>query len=105
VRTVVSGRRDPTGPRAGRCPRGVLRVSGELDVATAPALASRLLHDRSIRVVDLAGVTFIDAAGLAGLRRGVQQAQRPIMVRRPSPCVERLLRLVGLDDTALQFPV
>jgi anti-anti-sigma factor len=81
-----------------------LAVSGELDMATATTLASQLLRDRSIRVVDLAGVTFIDAAGLGGLRDGIRRANRPILVRRASPCIRRLLAIVGLDHITLEPP-
>ena len=73
-------------------------------MATAPELAAKLLHDRSIRVVDLAGVTFIDAAGLGCLRDGMRRADRPIRVRRAPLCLRRLLTIVGLDHTTLEPP-
>ncbi len=82
----------------------MLAVSGELDMATAPTVAAKLLRDRSIRVVDLGGVTFIDAAGLGGLRDGMRRANRPIHVRRAPPCIRRLLSMVGLDHTTLEPP-
>jgi anti-anti-sigma factor len=81
-----------------------LTVTGELDMATAPAIAEQLLHDRSIRVVDMSSVTFIDAAGLGALRDGMRRANRRILVRRASPCVRRLLTIVGLDQLTLDQP-
>jgi anti-sigma B factor antagonist len=49
----------------------VLTVSGELDVATAPALRERLREatDAGVRriVLDLCGVTFIDSLTLAAI--------------------------------------
>lgn len=51
-------------------------------------------------VVDLAGVTAIDASGLGALLRLRQNACRhgvPVTVRRAGPRVRRLLRLTRLD--------
>jgi anti-sigma B factor antagonist len=46
----------------------VVRVGGELDIATAPALESNLLHamdsEAASVVLDLERVTFIDSMGL-----------------------------------------
>ncbi|MGZ4597171.1 MAG: STAS domain-containing protein [Actinomycetes bacterium] len=51
----------------------VVEVSGELDVAGAPALRDRLLAmlNRGVEslVVDLRGVTFIDSTGIGSLLR------------------------------------
>jgi anti-anti-sigma factor len=51
-------------------------------------------------VVDLAGVTALDAGGLGALLRLRQSACRhgvPVVVRRAGPRARRLLRLSGLD--------
>ena len=75
-----------------------LAVSGDVDVATAPALEAAL--DRtSIVCVDLAGVSFMDAAGLAVLLRAHRDRVGGLSVRAPSRCVARLLALTGHDAT------
>ena len=43
---------------------GVVAVAGELDAATAGQLTRRLSAPPPPRVIDLSGVTFIDASGL-----------------------------------------
>lgn len=57
----------------------VLRASGEIDVATAPALRDRLaeLHDRGATrvVVDLEDVAFVDSTGLGVLVGGLRRAR------------------------------
>ncbi len=42
----------------------LLRLVGEVDVATAPELARYLDNDPRVRVIDMAQVTFIDSSGL-----------------------------------------
>ena len=77
----------------------VLVVHGELDAATAPALATRLTAEASIRVIDLRHVTFVDARGLRPLLLTACR-KRPgadLTVRAPSPVVRRLLTLTGLE--------
>jgi len=81
--------------------RGVLVVRGELDVVTAPALVTRLVTSRSIRVVDLSEVTFIDAAGLGALCDGARRAPQPIVVGAISANVARFLALAGIDHLDL----
>jgi len=53
--------------------RTVVEVSGEIDVASAPALRDRLLallnRGASDLIVDLGGVTFIDSTGVGSLLR------------------------------------
>ena len=81
----------------------VLHVQGELDIATAPelrkALADALSDDASL-VLDLAGVTFVDASGL----RVILQAADSLNGRGPMTLVHaervaKLLDVVGLSDT------
>ena len=51
--------------------------------------------------VDASGLTFCDAAGLRALvraRRRAERAGRSFDVVHPSPCLRRLLQLVGVDD-------
>lgn len=86
-------------------------VSGELDICTGPAL-QRVLADVLKRepkrlILDLAGVTFIDCASARMLLAASRAlpAGRKAVIRRPSPAVERLLRLVGtLTDFWIEMP-
>jgi anti-anti-sigma factor len=83
---------------------GRLRLSGELDVLSAPAFVAEvdvLLHQpvRSV-VVDAAGVSFVDSAGLRGLitaQRRAEQLGVDLVVDEPSPNLDRVLRVTGLS--------
>ena len=46
---------------------GVVAVAGELDAATADQLVRRLSAPPAVQVIDLSGVTFIDASGVRAL--------------------------------------
>ncbi|MEV4579983.1 STAS domain-containing protein [Nonomuraea jabiensis] len=88
-----------------------LRVAGELDRATLPALAGALasMADRGSFCVDLSGLVFCDVGGLrllvtaaVGMRGG-----HILLLRSPPPQVRRLLKLTGWHQTAglrLQAP-
>ncbi|MFE9578043.1 anti-sigma factor antagonist [Nocardia sp. NPDC006044] len=85
----------------------VLRVSGEIDVLTAPqldaAIAQALSADDDHRcgvVVDMSAVTFLASAGLAVLAAGAQPragGQRLVLVANRSATV-RPLQVTGLTD-------
>ena len=88
-----------------------LKLTGELDVATAPRLADRLHQLREENrtvVVDLPGVEFMDSSGLHALFDAVADARRgswTLEVRDDvSPQVRRLLQLVGLERFILATP-
>jgi anti-sigma B factor antagonist len=78
----------------------VLRVAGELDVATEPILTEALAAVRTARhhrvVVDLARVTFMDCHGLSALllarRRG------PVLVVGATGVVALVLDVTGARD-------
>ena len=81
----------------------VIAVTGELDIASTPYLRERLhtaLRDTGAHVViDVSGVTFCDASGLALLldaRRRVEAAGTTLVLSAPRPQLRRLLRLTGL---------
>jgi anti-sigma B factor antagonist len=93
--------------------RTVVRVRGEVDVATGPRLRRALADGQARRfrdggsmtvVVDLSGVTFMDASGLGVLISAVREARRlhsDLVIRNPSPATLRLLevsRLMGLFE-------
>lgn len=81
----------------------VIDMSGEVDVLLIPSLARCL--DEVIAaghrrvVLDLAGVEFIDSAGLAAIVRAYKRMGRhggSLRVRGPSPRIRRVLDMVGL---------
>lgn len=85
--------------------RVVLRVAGEVDLCSAPRLAAAL--DAALAadepsgelVVDLAGVSFCDARGLAVLVEAHHQALRAdkrLVLAHPSAMLRRLLAITGL---------
>jgi anti-sigma B factor antagonist len=83
-----------------------VRLAGELDMAAVfrlePAL-DRLLAAQDVRalVLDLAGVGFVDSAGLGALlsiRERTSQLGIEMAIARPSDAVRRLLELSGSDD-------
>jgi anti-anti-sigma factor len=82
---------------------GVILVRGEIDLGTAGLLEETAIGapaDGKL-VLDLRDVTFIDSTGIRALVR-VARSREPttIVLRDPSPRVEKLLRLVGLDGDA-----
>jgi len=89
------------------CPwPGTARVAlvGEVDLGTAPVLRDRLLsvlcdHRFVVVDVDLAGVSFLDCAGigaLVGARNTAVHVGRQLWVSHPQPFVHRVLELTGL---------
>ena len=83
----------------------IVAISGELDIASVPALRERLLGllrpDASRIVIDLSGVTFSDASGLAmlvGVGRRADLLDGVLRLAAPTPLVVTVLRLTGLDS-------
>jgi anti-sigma B factor antagonist len=82
----------------------VLRVEGEIDMATADQLRTALsnaLSDDATVVVDMAGVTFIDVSGIRVLLETAasRDGLGPLTLVNAGR-VSRLLGLLGLDDTS-----
>ena len=81
-------------------------VIGEVDLATANQLRDRLfvvLHDQAPAVVDvdLAGVSFLDCAGisvLVAVRNHALDAGQQVYLSRPASKIRRLLEITGLFD-------
>ena len=82
----------------------VVEIRGEIDIQSAPRLRDELL--RVIRrhgpqlALDLAGVTFMDCAGvnvLLATRRRAQLEEGSVRVVRASPRVLRMISLLGLE--------
>ena len=92
-----------TAPPDGADGEAVLGVWGKLDAATAPFLWDLLEHTAAGRrrvVLDLSGVSFVDASGLGALVAGGAALRREggaLVLRSPSLGLVRLLKLTGLD--------
>jgi anti-anti-sigma factor len=80
---------------------GVVRLEGEIDAATAPALQRRLEARPLVHVLDMEGVTFLDSSGLKvlAIANRARHSEGPLMLRAPSASVRRLLDIAGLADT------
>jgi anti-sigma B factor antagonist len=85
--------------------RALVKVTGELDLATAAplwaVLQGHVAAGRRFLRLDMSGVTFLDATALTGITRAHQE----LLVRRGTlvitgvrVLVSRVLRLTGLDE-------
>lgn len=86
----------------------VVRVVGEIDLATAPLLQQSLwsLLDEGIQelVVDLAGVSFMDSTGLGTLARTHIRAEEKggrMVLQSTPPTVRKVLGFSGLDQVLI----
>jgi anti-anti-sigma factor len=83
----------------GRAPR--LVAVGELDIATAPELVSCFAHDgfgdAEIVLLDLSGVTFIDASGLHALLKAHTDLQGRLRIVPSERCL-RVAEMAGVSD-------
>jgi anti-sigma B factor antagonist len=85
--------------------RVVLRLDGELDLASVPLLESEVesatLDDPARIVLDLRGLEFIDSTGLRAIllqdKRSTERGQTFALVRG-SEQVQRLMRMTGVDE-------
>ncbi|MEW6155060.1 MAG: STAS domain-containing protein [Actinomycetota bacterium] len=82
----------------------VVRVTGELDVATAPRLQQELQalsgSAPALVTLDLAETEFIDSTGLRAIVVAVKDLRASggdLVVRSPSPSTARLLEISGLS--------
>jgi anti-anti-sigma factor len=76
-------------------------VCGELDMATAPLIRQNLEPFRGrfrALAFDLVDLTFLDAAGLRGLRFSSREDGAGVSIRNPSRPVKRILEIVELED-------
>ncbi|TDD92985.1 anti-sigma factor antagonist [Actinomadura darangshiensis] len=89
----------------------VIAITGDLDIATTPYLRERLnaaLRDTGpLVLIDLSGVTFCDASGLAllvGAHRRTKPAGTAVALVAPRPQLERLLHVTGLARIFVVLP-
>lgn len=83
----------------------VVRLTGELDMATAPALHSELagLAARGVHtvIVDIAQLDFIDSSGLSVLIAGLKRFREgggTLTIRSPSGRAKRVFEIAGLSQ-------
>jgi anti-sigma B factor antagonist len=78
---------------------GELRLVGDIDMDTAPALRRCLEGDPTVTVLDLREVTFLDSTGLSVLLHANQvRADGPLILRSPTGAVSRVLELTGTAE-------
>lgn len=82
----------------------IVRLAGDLDIATTRAVREQLLTAFSpgirLLIVDLSGVSFCDAsvlAALIGTQRRARELGIIVRLAAPRPQVAKLLRITGLD--------
>lgn len=90
---------------AGAGSRVVVEVTGQVDLATAPQLATTLAQAQTDGVdqlvVDLTAVDFLDSAGVRVLVVAAQQAAQAnvrLSVRGAQDMVARVLEITGVSD-------
>ena len=83
----------------------ILRVAGEIDMATCPDLRQQIVgqiqQGNTQLVIDLASVDFIDSTGLGVLIGGLKRARSQggdLRVSGVHGRIERLFELTGLGD-------
>jgi anti-sigma B factor antagonist len=85
----------------------VLSLRGELDYPQAEGLEAAVeaaeLEQPPVLVIDLADVSFVDAAGMRVMHEAAQRAARDgreLVVSGAAPDVRRVFELVGLERVA-----
>ncbi len=83
----------------------MIAVSGELDLASSPALEAELDRvfdsDEPVVILDLRQLDFMDSTGLSVLIRAHQTAEnadRRLWLVKGPPQVQRLLTLTGVGE-------
>ncbi len=89
-------------PAPGReAPDVVVAIAGEVDVATASRVRAELRLAQALRpgrlILDLAGVTVLDAAGISAILSPCRAGDLRVTMIAPPGRVRRLLEIVGAD--------
>ncbi|MFF3671344.1 STAS domain-containing protein [Microtetraspora malaysiensis] len=89
----------------------IIGLHGEIDIATSPALRMRLRNAlqraENVLILDLSGVSFCDASGLAvlvGIQRRTREFGITLRLAAPAPRMVDLLRVTGLDHSFTVHP-
>jgi anti-sigma B factor antagonist len=87
---------------------GVVRVSGELDLASAPVLEEAIAHlSADPVVIDLSQCTFLDSAGMRVLLTGARELGdngRTLRVVTADPRILRVLEITAVDTLIAVHP-
>ena len=86
-----------------------LRLAGDLDLESLPALTGQLrevirIPPPAVVIVDLSGVTFIDCSSLGPLVAARTQLGPRLRLQGASPPVVRLLEVTNLYDSLVGHP-
>jgi anti-anti-sigma factor len=89
----------------------VVHVTGEIDVASVPVLASALQAQiesgqRHV-ILDLEGVSFMDSSGLGQLvshHKALRRLGGGLLLANPSPRVQAVLTITALDQVFHVYP-
>ena len=88
-------------PAPGRAPDVVVAIAGEVDVATAAQVRAELRLAQALQpgrlILDLSGVTFLDAAGISAILSPCRAADIRVTLIAPPGRVRRLMGIVGAD--------
>ena len=79
----------------------VVKLNGELDLATVPLLKECLAGLTGDVVLDCTGLDFVDSSGLAEIVRAHLERERRgdrLSIRSLTPLVRRTFDLTGLDE-------
>ena len=94
---------------SGAEPEYEVRLSGELDMSTAPQLREELLRLASdgatMVTIDLSELAFVDSTGLSVLITGLKRLRQQggeMALRSPTPGTRRVLEITGLTEV---FPI
>jgi anti-sigma B factor antagonist len=94
---------------AGDC--AVLRVTGEIDVYTAPELREQMIKlvESGVRhvVADLSGVEFLDSSGLGvlvGSLKRLRQLQGSLTIVTGGGAIPQLFEMTGLSRAFTVYP-
>ena len=87
----------------------VIRLVGELDLATAPdvlaAVEAEVGNGKRVHLVlDMSGVSFIDSTGVRTLLEAARAADSSLSLLAPSPAVTRVLELTELRGHLPEIP-
>jgi anti-sigma B factor antagonist len=80
----------------------VVALSGELDVASSPALSEELIQliarGSTDLVIDLGSLDFIDSTGLSAILKVNKslEGKGQLVLREPTPMVRQVLEITGL---------
>jgi anti-sigma B factor antagonist len=82
-------------------PDVVVAIGGEVDIVTAARVRAELRLAQALSpgrlILDLAGVTFLDAAGISAILSPCRRGEVRVTLVAPPGRVRRLLQIVGAD--------